>query len=136
MVNGHLTEIVEKLRGTLEIEPPPSQPVIYRLVQDIVADVPAVVLVADGNGQLVAASRQALHLLDHTLASLRGLNVTELAAVEDEPHGERLWESFLQQRRQSGHFALQRRGGGTIRTQYVARANVVAGLSVAVHVPQ
>jgi PAS domain S-box-containing protein len=105
------------------------------MVQDVVADSPACVLVADAHGQLIAASRQALQLLGHTIHSLRELNITELAGAEDEPHGESLWESFLRQRGQSGRFALRHRAGGIIRTRYAAASNVVAGLSVAVHVP-
>ena len=108
---------------------------MHEIVQDLVADVPACVVVADGNARLIAASRQMLHLLGHTLPSLRELKVTDLAAAEDQEDSERLWEAFLRQRRQSRHFALRHRDGRVIRTKYVAVANLVGGLSIAVHAP-
>jgi PAS domain S-box-containing protein len=132
-----LAEVVDTLRRTVAAASAhdASQVLTHLRIHEEIAEVPAIVLIADQHGQIIAASRRALQLLEHTRRSIRALNVTELAAAEDAPHGEQLWEAFLRERRQSGRFALRRRRGGTIRTEYTAAANVVAGLSVAVHWP-
>lgn len=129
-----LAEIVEQMHAVLDTAPGSSAPPLHEAVQEVVADYRVPVLVANQTGQLVAASQQALHLLGHTLQTLRELNVTELAAPQDEDDVETLWETFLRQRRQTGHFALRRRDGGVVHTHYAAVTNTVGGLSVVVHV--
>jgi PAS domain S-box-containing protein len=131
-----LRALVERLRAEFDGDAVVSHLARNEVAQKVIADAPACVLVAADNGQLIAASHEALHLLGHTLASLRELNVTDVAAAEDEAASERLWESFLRHRSQTGGFALRHRNGGTIRTSYVAAANVVAGLSIALHEPK
>ena len=129
-----LVSIIEDLNSALVADRHTSRLQLHDIVQDTVAEVPACVLVADDAGRLVAASRVALKTLGHTLDSLRNHNVTELAATEERDVVEPLWETFRQQRRQSGGFALRRRDGTTVRTRYVAQSNAVAGLAIAVHV--
>jgi hypothetical protein len=85
---------------------------------------------------LVAASEQTLQTLGYTLQSIRELSVTDLAAESEQTEVERLWESFQQQRRQSGCFLLRHRDGTVIQTAYAAATNAVGGLSAAVHVIQ
>jgi PAS domain S-box-containing protein len=126
--------VVERIQAALDQDPVSSPVVLHQLVQTIVADEPAWVLVADANGQLVAASRNVLKLLGYSLEALRALNVTDIGG-EDLESVEWLWENFRRQRRQSGGFVLRRRDGTTVRTQYVALSNTVAGLSIAVHTP-
>ena len=132
--NKLLVSIIEDLNAALRGKAGTSRRQRSDIVQDTVANAPACVLVADDAGQLVAASRLALEMLGHTLSSLRNHNVTELAATEESHVVEPLWETFRQQRRQSGRFALRRHDGTTVRTRYVAQSNAVAGLAIAVHV--
>lgn len=130
-----LSQVVLDLQARVDPESVSHQLALHQVVQDAVADTPACVLVADDTGRLVAASRQALTILGHTLKSLRGLNVTDVAGPEEQEIVEPLWESFLRQRRQSGSFMLRRKDGTSVATQYSAQANAVAGLSIAVHLP-
>jgi PAS domain-containing protein len=129
-----LSKLVTAMREAIGEDRFASPLALHEVVQDLVDEAPACVLVTDSFGQLVAASKRALAVLDHTHASLRALNVTDLAANEERGSVEPLWESFLRERRQSGRFTLRARNGGSITTRYAAQANVVAGLSVAVHV--
>jgi PAS domain S-box-containing protein len=105
-------------------------------VQDIVADLPECVLVADGVGHIVAASRGALRLLGYSLQEIRRCDVSGLTAAEDHHVVEPLWEAFRRERRQTGEYALKSHDARVIPTRYAARANVLGDLSVAVHEPR
>ena len=134
MPGTSLADLIDRIQAAIDRDPPTSPVVLHQLVQTVVADESACVLIADANGQLVAASRHALKLLGHSLDALRALNVTDIGG-EDAESVEWLWENFRRERRQSGGFVLRRKDGTTVRTQYLALANAVAGLSVAIHAP-
>ena len=129
-----LSRLVHQLRAAIGAEPSAPGFVPHQAVQDIVADFPACVLIADATGQLVAASEQTLQTLGYTMQSLRELDVTELAPGDEEEEVQLLWEAFRRQRRQSGRFTLRHKNGTLIHTHYAATTNAVAGLSAAVHV--
>lgn len=129
-----LAKVVADLRAAAGGDRSFTRSALRQAVQDVVADCAACVLVADSNGRLVAASRTALVAVGHNLATLRQLNITQLAADEEQPAVEPLWESFLRERAQTGNFLLRDSNGRTISTRYAAQTNVVGGLAVAVHV--
>jgi len=134
MATTLLARLVDELRAAVDDDPASSRVVLHEVVQNVVAGFPACVLIADAHGRLVAASDETLQTLGYTLASLRELNVTELAGHQEEDEVELLWESFRRERRQRGRFTLRHRNGTLVPTRYAATSNTVAGLLAAVHV--
>jgi PAS domain-containing protein len=125
-----LTDVVDKLRRAF----PDGQRPTAAHVQAVIDGHPACVLVTDGHARIIAASQKALATLGHSLPSIKGLSVDEIAGDEEGDGTARLWEDFQRYRGQSGVFYLRRADNRSVKTRYAAAAQVLADLSVAVHI--
>jgi hypothetical protein len=125
-----LTDVVDKLRKAF---PTGQRPTAARL-QAVIDDFPACVLITDSRARVVAASQTTLVTLGHSLPSITGLSVDDLSGEEERDSATRLWEDFQRYRGQSGVYYLRRVDNRSVKTRYAAAADVVADLSVAVHV--
>lgn len=98
-----------------------------RALRDAIVDLAVAVLIADRHGRYVAVNEAASRLTRYTASELLKKALPDLTASPDASVSEVLWRAFLDQRYQTGEFAIQRKDGSTVHVRYEALANVIPG---------
>lgn len=94
---------------------------------DTVADDVALIL-ADDNGNYVAANNGAAGLTGYESQQLARMSVWDLTPPSGAPVGPDLWKQFIASGVQEGRYLVRRRTGESVEARYVAIANVAPGL--------
>lgn len=94
------------------------------LLGEAVEHAPVAILVADEEGQYVAANEHACELLGYTRSELLGLCVSDLAREEGVPE----FAEVQAHGRHDGTTELTRKDGTTLRVRYRASETRIAGL--------
>jgi PAS domain S-box-containing protein len=110
-------------RGAVDMRATASMLIAHARAQSHVA-----LIVADDSGRYVAANDDAVELTGYDSQELMTLSVWDLTAMPAQ--GQKMWEQFIASGTQEGDYTVRRRDGQSIRTRYVAIANVSPGLHV------
>lgn len=116
----------------LEQQPTPDRTVRARAetLLEHAADMPVALLIANGFGRYVDVNALATRLTGFSRAELLRMSVWDLTPTPSAAAGREMWREFLRVGRMAGRYTICRKGGGKVRTDFRAWANVLPGVHV------
>ena len=94
------------------------------------AGMPVALLIANNSGRYLDVNDHATRLTGYTRAELLRMSVWDLTPTPAAVEGLRMWREFLQAGRMAGKYPLRRKGGGQVRADFRAWANILPGVHV------
>ena len=94
------------------------------------ADMPVALLIANNSGRYLDVNQHATRLTGYSRAELLRMSVWDLTPTTAAAEGLRMWREFLQAGRMAGKYPLCRMGGGQVRADFRAWANILPGVHV------
>ena len=91
------------------------------------ADMPVALLIANNSGRYIDVNEHATRLTGYSRAGLPRRSVWDLTPMPPAAAGRRMWREFLDAGEMAGKYALCRKDGRQIRTDFRAWANILPG---------
>jgi PAS domain S-box-containing protein len=94
------------------------------------AHMPVALLIANNSGRYLDVNDHATRLTGYSRAELLRMSVWDLTPSTAAAEGRQMWREFLRVGRMAGKYPLCRKGGGQVRADFRAWANILPGVHV------